>query len=62
MTTPEKNVLTALGDAFNQFDALSRESAHPRDRDEFAFHVHALQRIVMARLAVRTDPEFFNHD
>lgn len=35
---------------------------HPSDMPEWVHHMHALQNIVMARQAVREEPEFFRKD
>jgi hypothetical protein len=57
MTPDEITVVEKLADAFNAFVALS--NSHPNDRDEFAHHIHILQRQVMARLARRAHPDIF---
>lgn len=57
LTTRETVVIEKLADAFNEFCQLDRK--HPSDLQEFAHHIHVLQRHVMARLARRTHPELF---
>lgn len=56
MTDQEKWLLRKLADCWNDF--LELKDRHPSDADDFMFHVHALQRIVLARLAERSDCEF----
>lgn len=57
MTETERNLLYDLATVYNQFSSLSDK--HPSDMEEVVFHIHALQRIVMARLAARSEPNFF---
>lgn len=55
LTDGEMEVLNRIGDAYRVFAEL--DVYHPADLDEFAFHVHAMGRIVMARSASRAHPE-----
>lgn len=55
LTDAEMQVVDQIGDAYRAFAAL--DVYHPSDHDEFVFHVHAMGRIVLARLASRTHPE-----
>ena len=57
MTIGELAVLNLLADvavAFGQLDEY-----HPSDMDDAVRHVHALQNIVMGRVAVRAHPNLF---
>lgn len=55
LTDGEMRVLDRIGDAYYAFAEL--DVYHPADHEEFAFHVHAMGRIVMARTASRAHPE-----
>jgi hypothetical protein len=55
LTEDELKVLEGIGQTYRAFAALP--IYHPADDDEFAFHVHALGRIVLARSASRAHPE-----
>jgi hypothetical protein len=55
LTDEELDVLARSGDLYRAFAALPQ--AHPSDHDDVVFHLHAIQRIVMARAAVRAHPE-----
>jgi len=55
LTEQELVVLSHIGAAYRAFAEL--DVYHPSDHDEFAQHVHALGRIVMARVASRGHPE-----
>jgi hypothetical protein len=55
LTDAEMQVIDRIGDAYRAFAAL--DAYHPSDHDEFVFHVHAMGRIVLARLASRAHPE-----
>ncbi len=57
MTEKEKELLTKLGECWNDFSALSK--GHPSDSEDFVFHIHALQNIVMSRSVMREEAEFF---
>lgn len=54
LTADERDLLDHIGATFRAFDQL--EAHHPADREEFAFHVHALGRIVMSRPVIRAHP------
>jgi hypothetical protein len=47
MSSEEIVLMDSLGDAFEKFKEL--DEVHPSDRQEFAFHIHALQNIVLSR-------------
>jgi hypothetical protein len=47
LSEAEMEVVDRIGDAWRAFAKL--DVYHPSDTDEFAFHVHALGRIVMGR-------------
>jgi hypothetical protein len=51
MTEEEKILLDCLGRCFVQFDNMP--VLHTADRQEFILHVHALQNIVLSRMATR---------
>ena len=55
LTDEELAVAKLAGKVFLEFEKLPQ--AHPSDLDEVRFHVHALDRIVLARAAVRAHPE-----
>lgn len=55
LTPEELAVIDRLGEVWRAFSAL--DVYHPADANEFAVHVHALGRIVMARAACRAHPE-----
>jgi len=57
LTPEEFAVLEHLTDAVNAFAALPDH--HPSALGEFVFHVHVLQRQVMARMAARAYPGYF---
>ncbi|AHM71659.1 hypothetical protein [Yersinia hibernica] len=47
----EQQITQMLGDAWNQFLQLPLE--HPMERNEFCLAIHACQRIILARPAIR---------
>jgi hypothetical protein len=51
----ELEALTIPGKFYRALQALPQ--VHPADLEEAAFHVHALQRIVMQRAAMRAHPD-----
>jgi hypothetical protein len=54
--TPEEIEIARLaGQVYAKFRELPQ--AHPSDRDDLIVHVHAIQRIVMTRAAIRAHPE-----
>jgi hypothetical protein len=55
LTDAELEVLNHIGDAYRAFVEL--DAYHPSDESEFALHVHAIGRIVLARPAMRAHPE-----
>lgn len=55
LTPQEVKVLKLLRDAWNEFVEL--EPMVNIDLGDFAFHIHALQNIVGARVALRSDPK-----
>lgn len=57
MTDDEKDVLNKLAEAHNAFCKLQK--IHPSDTREWTHNIHALQNIVMSRIAVRENPDFF---
>lgn len=56
LTSEENRLLDGLGDMVEDFFEL--DPAHPCDYEEFAFHIHALQNILLARPAT----EFVNSE
>lgn len=57
LTSDECRVIDLLADAFIEFKKLP--TIHDSDVPEFIHSIHALQNIVMSRLANRVHPEFF---
>lgn len=57
MSDQEKEILTLLVKAHNCFLALPVQ--HPMDVSEWVSSLHELQRIIMARKAVRDQPDLF---
>ncbi len=57
LTINEREIIDHLAHAFNKFVELP--SRHPSDAEDFARHIHILQRHVMARLPRRIHPEMF---
>lgn len=55
LTPEELAVIDRIADAWRAFSKL--DVYHPSDADDFATHVHALGRIVLARAACRAHPE-----
>jgi len=54
MTEAEIAILNKLGGAWNLFQRLPDH--HPSDLEDFTFHVHALQNMILARETVRNNP------
>ena len=61
LTQAEKSLIEKLGNCYNDFIGILKVEGteHPSDRQEFAEHIHILQRHVMARLARIKHPEIF---
>lgn len=57
MNEEEKNAITASAELWNAF--LKLEKYHPDDVLDVRFHIHAIQNIIMSRVAVRNNPELF---
>jgi hypothetical protein len=51
MRNEEKELVELLGECWNKFHAMPE--LHPCDRQEFVFHIHALQNMVYAREGYR---------
>lgn len=51
LTREEQRLYQALVQAAADFDAL--QVLHPSDKTEFTTHIHALQYMLLARVAVR---------
>ena len=51
MTPQEIKVLDRTKEAWAEFLSLPEE--HPDDQNEFRFHIHALQNIILAREGMR---------
>lgn len=50
--TPEELVLMGItGALWNKFLEMNKE--HPSDQDEFRFHLHAIQNIIVAQVGMR---------
>lgn len=59
MLTPEElKICEMLGEVYNAFVKAPR--LHPGDVEEMAFHIHAMQNMVMSRSAIRSHPDVFN--
>ncbi len=54
----ELYLIERLGDSYNAFTGLPR--LHHTEVSEFATHIHELQRIIMARSAIRAHKSFFS--
>lgn len=59
MSEEEIKVLDLLAGAWNRF--LNLPCQHPDDNAEFRTKIHDLQRIIMAREAVRNNPDYFTN-
>lgn len=59
MQAEEKEILEETSKLWNM--VLQLEEYHPDDIPEMRFHIHAIQRIIMSREAIREAPELFNH-
>lgn len=59
LTKQEREALTKFAEGLRGLFALPM--CHVADGGEMAFHVHAIQSIVMARAAVRAYPDEFTH-
>ena len=46
-TAEEDELRDMIAEVFNRFESLPRE--HPSELDEFAHHIHIIQRMVMVR-------------
>ena len=54
LTPEEIEVAKLAGQVYVKFKELPQ--AHPSDLDEVISHVHAIQRVVMSRAAIRAHP------
>lgn len=52
MTKEEIELFEATGELVNKFFAL--EPGHSHDGQEFVFHIHAIQNIILSREGLRT--------
>jgi hypothetical protein len=59
LTEDEQVILRSFRALWDAFSALPQ--LHPADREEAAFHLHALTRIVGMRAAHRAHPELISH-
>ncbi len=57
MNEQEKKVIKASAELWNAF--LKLDQYHPDDIKDVRFHIHAIQRIVMSREAVRNNTKLF---
>ena len=57
LTDEEIAIAKLAGEVYLRFKELPR--AHPSDLDDVVFHVHALQRIVFWRAAIRAHPDLW---
>lgn len=60
LTAQETDALGATAALFNQIVKLDEAGSHPYDVGEVVFHIHAIQRIIMARGVRRAMPGTFN--
>lgn len=61
MTKKEKELIKDIGNLQPKFYKLVQENGgHDSDLKDFIFHLHAMQRIVMIRDAIRNETKFFN--
>lgn len=58
LTTTELDAINLSGELWNRL--LDLPPTHPAERQELQLHIHAIQHIVMARLAVRVHPFTFH--
>ena len=56
-TEDEGKCMSALIEAYNTFTTLPGH--HPSDMPDFVHHIHALQNLLMARVACRDYPHAF---
>lgn len=54
MNEQEKEILELTSTVWNK--SLELEGILSQDIEDLAFHIHAIQRIIMARAAYREDP------
>ncbi|KKL05308.1 hypothetical protein LCGC14_2607350 [marine sediment metagenome] len=59
LTREELDIVDLLGQAYNLFASLPRDTLHPTAKDEFASAIHNAQHLVMIQSAVRAHPETF---
>lgn len=57
MNEQEKKVTELLAQTWNEFIKLP--SYHPDEQNDFMDAMHDAQRIIMSRVAVRSNPEIF---
>ncbi len=57
MNEDEKRAIEASAELWNAFVKL--EKYHPDDIQDVKFHIHAIQNIIMSRVAVRNNPDIF---
>jgi len=51
MTKEEVEILDLIGNVTNKFLSLNEE--HSADRQDFIFHIHAIQNIILSREGLR---------
>lgn len=61
LTDKEKHALKILGDFWNVYVSLPPSVADPLCRDVLNA-VHAIQAVIAVRVAMRCDPEVWQHD
>lgn len=60
MTDEEKEIMAKIVEAHNLYIKLPFQ--HPDDIPEWVSKIHDLQRIIMSRVAVRSEPILFKHE
>lgn len=59
LTEVEEEISTHLIEAWNKFISLNH-SNKSSSLEDFKYHMHALQRILMNRIVARDYPEYWN--
>jgi hypothetical protein len=57
MSDKEINIIYMMQDLYDEYESL--ESQHPKDKEEFIYHLHCLQYLIMIRSVRREHPDIF---
>lgn len=57
MSEEEINIINIMEDLYEAYKSL--ESQHLKDKEEFVYHLHCLQHLVMIRSVRRAHPDMF---